>query len=203
MLATVPFHAARRRVFGSVFSPASLEAHPPKSTNLQHDQTPDASFESTDSSSTFKADSQATSFATIGGSTDTASPEEGTLNQARLAAKEFLSVPNLGFDLIYKFRNTDGSEVLKEWNRLSPPSKETAEALEHLMRTSPWSLFDWYGNDIRRHFLVNLRTGLTKVWPLCAIRKWWSVYADDSIAINVPGQRRSAPDHCRLLTACA
>ncbi|KAJ5139166.1 Cullin homology [Penicillium bovifimosum] len=161
MLATVPLHAARRRVFGSVFSPATLEAHPTKSTTLQHDQTP-ASFESTDSSSTFK-DSQATSFATIGGSTDTASPEESALNQARLAAKEFLSVPNLGFDLIYKFRNTDGSEALKEWNRLSPPSKATAEALGHLMRTSPWSLFDWYANDIRRHFLVNFRTGLSKL----------------------------------------
>lgn len=164
MLSTEPFIAARTRVFGSVFSPASLESHPPNSTsNVRHDQTLVASLQSTDSSSTFKADSQSTSFATIGGLTDVASPEEDTLDQARQAAKEFLSVPNLGFELLYKFRNHDGSEVLKEWNRLSPPSKETAEALEYLMRTCPWSLFDWYGNDIRRHFLVNFRTGLTKV----------------------------------------
>lgn len=175
MLSTVPLNVGRRRVCGSVFSPASLEAHPPKSTSdSQREQTPVASFEeSIDASSTFKADSQSTSFATIGGSTDAASPEEDTLNQARQAAKEFLSVPNLGFDLLYNFRNTDGSQVLKEWNRLSPPSKETAEALEYLMRTSPWTLFEWYGNDIRRHFLVNLRTGLSKVWTLCVIRIWW------------------------------
>ncbi|KAF4767207.1 hypothetical protein N7455_011742 [Penicillium solitum] len=165
MLSTVPLNVGRRRVCGSVFSPASLEAHPPKSTSdSQRERTPVASFEeSVDSSSTFKADSQSTSFATIGGLTDAASPEEDTLNQARQTAKEFLSVPNLGFDLLYNFRNTDGSQVLKEWNRLSPPSKETAEALEYLMRTSPWTLFEWYGNDIRRHFLVNLRTGLSKL----------------------------------------
>lgn len=162
MISTEPFTTTRTRVFGSVFSPASLEAYPPKSTSNFHEQTV-ASFQSTDSSSTFKADSQSTSFATIGGSTDATSPEENTLDQARQAAREFLSVPDLGFELLYEFRNTDGSEVLKEWNRLSPPSNETAEALEHLMRTSPWSLFEWYGNDIRRHFLVNLRTGLSKV----------------------------------------
>lgn len=175
MLSTVPLNVGRRRVCGSVFSPASLEAHPPKSTSdSQREQTPVASFEeSIDASSTFKADSQSTSFATIGGSTDAASPEEDTLNQARQAAKEFLSVPNLGFDLLYNFRNTDGSQVLKEWNRLSPPSKETAEALEYLMRTSPWTLFESYGNDIRRHFLVNLRAALSKVWTLCVIRIWW------------------------------
>ncbi|KAJ5449343.1 Cullin homology [Penicillium cf. griseofulvum] len=165
MLSTVPLNVGRRRVCGSVFSPASLEAHPPKSTlDFQHEQTPVTSFqESTDSSSTFKADSQSTSFATIGGSTDAGSPEEDTLNQALQAAKEFLSVPNLGFELLYNFRNTDGNQGLKEWNRLSPPSKETAEALEYLMRASPWTLFEWYGNDIRRHFLVNFRTGLSKL----------------------------------------
>ncbi|CAG8051885.1 unnamed protein product [Penicillium olsonii] len=155
MLSTVPLNAGRRRVFGSVFSPSP--AHSLKSDN------PVTSFESTDSSSTVKADSQSNSFATIGGSTDTASADEEILDHARAAAAEFLSVPNLGFELLYAYRDTDGSELLKEWDRLAPPSKECAEALGYLMRTSPWTLFEWYGNDIRRHFLMNFRSGLTKL----------------------------------------
>lgn len=157
MLSTVPLNAGRRRVFGSVFSPSP--AHSLKSDN------PVASFESTDSISTVKADSQSNSFATIGGSTDSASADAEILDQARVAAAEFLSVPNLGFEPLYAHRDTDGSELLKEWNRLAPPSKESAEALEYLMRTSPWTLFEWYGNDIRKHFLINFRSGLTKVCP--------------------------------------
>ncbi|OQD84649.1 hypothetical protein PENANT_c012G00690 [Penicillium antarcticum] len=138
MLSTVPLNVGRRRVFGSVFSPASLEAPTKSKSNSEHetDRTPTSSFHSsTGSTSTFKADSLPTSFATVGGSTD--SPNEETLEQARLAASEFLSVPNLGFQLLYDYRNTDGSEVLKQWNRLSPPSKETAEALECLLLRSP------------------------------------------------------------------
>lgn len=154
MLSTVPLNAGRRRVFGSVFSPSP--AHSLKSD-------PVASFESTDSSATVK-DSQSNSFATIGGSTDSASADEHLLDHARAAATEFLTVPNLGFEPLYNYRETDGSELLKEWNRLAPPSKEAAEALEYLMRTSPWTLFEWYGNSIRRHFLANFRSGLTEVW---------------------------------------
>lgn len=155
MLSTVPLNAGRRRVFGSVFSPSP--AH-----SLESD--PAASFESTASSSTVKADSQSNSFATIGGSTDSASADEDLLNHARAAATDFLAVPTLGFEPLYKYRETDGSELLTEWNRLAPPSKEAAEALEYLMRTSPWTLFEWYSNNIRRHFLINFRSGLTEVW---------------------------------------
>jgi anaphase-promoting complex subunit 2 len=163
MLSTVPLNVGRRRVFGSVFSP-SLE------TQLKSDsQTPVTSFQSTDSSSTFKAESQSNSFATIAGSAGFPSAEEDTLDHAREAAKEFLSVPNLGFDPLYNYRDTDGSELLKEWNRLTPPSKETAEALEYLMRTSPWTLFEWHGNDIRKHFLVNFRAGLSEVRNVCCL----------------------------------
>ncbi|KAJ5343915.1 Cullin homology [Penicillium brevicompactum] len=154
MLSTVPLNAGRRRVFGSVFSPSP--AH-----SLESD--PAASFESTASSSTVKADSQSNSFATIGGSTDSASADEDLLNHARAAATDFLAVPTLGFEPLYKYRETDGSELLTEWNRLAPPSKEAAEALEYLMRTSPWTLFEWYSNNIRRHFLINFRSGLTEL----------------------------------------
>lgn len=162
MLSTVPLNLGRRRVFGSVFS---SQPH-----SLRPDQT---SFDSTDSAATFKADSQSNSFATIGGFTDSASADDEILDHACELAKEFLAVPNLGFESLYKFQNTDGSELLKEWNRLVPPSKETAKALEYLMRTSPWTLFEWHGNHIRTHFLVNFRAGLTKVWMLSRPHRHW------------------------------
>lgn len=165
MLPTVPLNAGRRRVFGSVFSPASLEARPPYSSTLDPDQTPFASFQSSASSSTIKTGSQAT-FATA--------PEEQPADreawdQAWSAATAFLSVPDLGFAPIYESSETDGSDALKQWNRLSPPSKETAEALTYLTAVARHAniqrdLFDWYADEIRRHFLTNLRSGLYEVW---------------------------------------
>lgn len=94
--------------------------------------------------------------------------------QAWSAATAFLAVPNQGFAPIYDARQTDGSEALKDGNRLSPPSKETADALSYLAATiqqgstrygvtGSKSLIDWYGDEIRRHFLANLRSGLYEV----------------------------------------
>lgn len=164
MLSTVPLNAGRRRVFGSVFSPASLEARPPFASTFEHDQTPFASFQSSTSSSTIKTGSQAISFATA--------PQEPPADreawdQAWSAATAFLAVPDLGFAPIYESRETDGSEALKQWNRLSPPSKETGEALAYLTaatrHTNTQDLFGWYADEIRRHFLTNLRSGLYEV----------------------------------------
>lgn len=167
MMSTVPLNAGRRRVFGSVFSPASLEARPPFASSFGQAQAPYASFESTATSSTVKTGSQATSFVTAQEELST-DPEKW--DQAWSAATAFLAVPDLGFAPIFEYRETDGSEVLKRWNRLSPPSKGTGEALSYLAagiqqaHTSK-DLFDWYGEEIRRHFLTNLRGGLTEVWP--------------------------------------
>lgn len=165
MLSTVPLNAGRRRVFGSVFSPASLEARPPFASSFENDQTPFASFQSSVSSSTVKTGSQTTSFATA--------PQEPPADreawdQAWSAATAFLSVPDVGFAPIYESRETDGSEALKQWNRLSPPSKETGEALSYLTAVARHAntskdLFGWYGDEIRRHFLTNLRGGLYEV----------------------------------------
>lgn len=162
MLATVPLNAGRKRVFASVFSSASLEARPPYASTFD---TPFASFQSTASSSTITTGSQATSFATA--------PQEPPADreawdQAWSAAAAFLSVPDLGFAPIYDFRETDGSEALTQWNRLSPPSKETGEALTYLTAVARHSstqkdLFGWYADEIRRHFLTNLRSGLHEV----------------------------------------
>lgn len=160
MLSTGPLNAGRRRVFGSVFSPASLDARPPIAS-FDHDQTPTTSFQST---STLQNDSFAPAYQTL----DTSSDRQAT-EQAWAAATAFLCVPDRGFAPIYESRETDGSEALKEWNRLTPPSKETSEALAYLTAAAQHAssgqrdLFDWYGAEMRRHFLTNLRAGLSKV----------------------------------------
>lgn len=167
MLATAPLNAGRKRVFGSVFSPASLEARPPYASTFE---TPFTSFQSTASSSTIKTGSQAASFVTA----PQEPPDREAWDHAWYAATAFLSVPDLGFAPIYAARETDGSEALKQWNRLSPPSKETGEALTYLTAVARHSstkkdLFGWYADEIRRHFLTNLRGGLHEVCSRCII----------------------------------
>lgn len=167
MISSVPLNVGRRRVFDSVFSSASIQAQPPLAPNSDHDQTQLASFQSTASSSTVKTavfnSPQQENFAHT-------PQDQETWDQAWSAATAFLAVPNQGFAPIYDARETDGSEALKLWNRLTPPSKETAEALSYLTAaqqgsgaTKSKSLIDWYGDEMRRHFLVNLRNGLQNV----------------------------------------
>ncbi|KAJ6017065.1 hypothetical protein N7451_000444 [Penicillium sp. IBT 35674x] len=157
MSSTNPLSAGCRRVFGSVFSPASLEARPPLACSSD-EQTPIASFHSTSTV-------QNESFGSIYQPSNNASDRQIS-DQAWAAAKAFLCVPDRGFAPIYKFRDTDGSELLKEWNRLSPPLKETEEALAYLTaaaqhrQSTQKDLFGWYRDEIQRHFLKNLRTEL-------------------------------------------
>ncbi|KAF3386612.1 Anaphase-promoting complex subunit 2 [Penicillium rolfsii] len=168
MISSVPLNASRRRVFGSVFSPASLQARPTSASGPDRDQTQLASFQSTASSSTVKtayfASSQQDRFAE-------APHNRETWEQAWSAATTFLAIPDQGFTPIHDARESGGSEELKDWGRLSPPSKEAAEALSYLTAvaqpddtahgaTGLKSLVDWYGDEIRRHFLANLRSGL-------------------------------------------
>lgn len=207
MISTVPLNASRRRVFGSVFSPASLQARPPTASGSDHDQTQLASFQST--SSTVKTGS----FASPQQERFAEAPHDReTWDQAWSTATAFLAVPDQGFAPIYDARETDGSEALKDWNRLTPPSKETAEALSYLTAaaqqgstaygaTSSQSLIDWYGDEIRRHFLANLRSGLYEV---CAIQCLQTgIGTNGSIATENSGERRSAPDDRRLFTTCS
>ncbi|KAJ5908875.1 hypothetical protein N7495_001557 [Penicillium taxi] len=158
---STPSLNARRRVIDSVFSPASLLAQPP-STIWEQDEQIALSFASNGSNATIKFESF----------------YESDLNrrqkwdQAWSSATAYLSVPDRGFLPIFKARGTDGNELLKEWNRLSPFG-EDSEALSYLMAVdrsasppkplSATCLFSWYGDEIRRHFLVNVRDGLVEV----------------------------------------
>ncbi|KAJ5286698.1 hypothetical protein N7478_002384 [Penicillium angulare] len=159
MLSTTPLAAGRRRVFGSVFSPASLEARPPFASSYDNDQNLAASFQS---SSTVQNDS----FAPPYQNTDNTSARQAC-KEAWSAATAYLCIPDQGFAHIYESRGTDGSEALKDSNRLSPPSKETGEAVAYLTASAQHGqtsgqrdLFEWYGDEMRRHFLTNLRGGL-------------------------------------------
>ncbi|KAJ5590020.1 hypothetical protein N7450_003992 [Penicillium hetheringtonii] len=155
MLSTVPLNTSRRRVFGSVFSPASLEARPPLASSFDHDQAALASFQSTTSFATLK-DSQTGSFYTaLSQETPDTPSDRETWDHAWAAATAFLSIPDFGFDSIYEAR-------------------ETADALSYLAAATQYSgtsqggtasrdLFSWYGEEMRRHFLTNLREGLYEV----------------------------------------
>jgi len=62
---------------------------------------------------------------------------------------------------------------LKQWNRHKKPSKEIRDALSYLIKLSavdadryagePKSIIDWYGSEIRRHFLRNFKDELSVV----------------------------------------
>jgi anaphase-promoting complex subunit 2 len=201
MISSVPLNASRRRVFSSVFSPGSLQARPISATGSDHDQTQLASFQSTASSSTVKTGS----FVSPQQERFTDAPrDQEKWDQAWSAATTFLAVPDQGFAPIYDARETDGSEALKDWNRLSPPSKETAEALSYLTAaaqqgttayggTNSKDLIAWYGYEIRRHFLTNLRSGLYEVRLIICLHT--AIGTNGSTAIETPGKRRSAPDN--------
>ncbi|KAK5801071.1 hypothetical protein VI817_003283 [Penicillium citrinum] len=149
-------------------------SRPPLASSFDHDQAALASFQSTTSFATLK-DSQTGSFYTaLSQETPDTPSDRETWDHAWAAATAFLSIPDFGFDSIYEARGTDGSETLKEWNRLTPPSKETADALSYLAAATQYSgtsqggtasrdLFSWYGEEMRRHFLTNLREGLYEV----------------------------------------
>lgn len=176
-LSTAPLNAGRRRVFSSVFSPASLEARPPLASTPQDDLNPLASFQSHASSSTIRTEHHSQSFTSQHEQSTDVPLDRESWDQAWTAAAAFLSVPDRGFGPIYESRDTDGSEALKEWNRLSPPLNETSEALAYLTAAAqqasttgtsvPGNLFTWYGEEIRRHFLTNLRGGLYEVGRAC------------------------------------
>ncbi|KAJ5585483.1 uncharacterized protein N7459_005283 [Penicillium hispanicum] len=162
MDSTDPLNVARRRVFNSVFAPVTLEARPPLASSSDHDKTPIASFQSSISSSTIKTGSFA-------------SPVEQPTNdwqepwdQAWPAITAFLAVPDRGFTPIFELRQTDESHAPEDWHTLSALNKETPDVLSCLSIMAqhsrfPEDLVEWYGDEIRRHFLTNLRNGLRQL----------------------------------------
>ncbi|KAL4932601.1 anaphase promoting complex subunit 2 [Aspergillus undulatus] len=132
--------AGRSHIFGSVFAPASQ-------SDLKSSFAP-----------TTRPSQQEGSL-----------PEFEKWTRAWTAATEFLLIRDreLG-DLVGHIEESEG-DFLKTW-RQKKPLKETKEALGYLVKRStkdpentPGDIFDWYGNEIRRHFLQNFKEGLSGI----------------------------------------
>ncbi|KAK6838807.1 hypothetical protein RU639_000658 [Aspergillus parasiticus] len=83
-------------------------------------------------------------------------PEQPTWDRAWLAATKFLSIPDQGFRGIESY-------VPKA------PGREVNDALAYLaadkgvMDREEWSIFEWYGSEMRRHFYRNFKVALVKL----------------------------------------
>lgn len=125
---------ARRRVFGSVFSPTSLDSYQTRPISP--------------------------------------GPDQAAWERAWQLATRFLSVPDAGFT-VAQYTHADDPKFLQVSNRHQKSSSETSHALRSLVRAlergddTPRNILDWYGYEIRRHFLKNFRNGLYEVgWIL-------------------------------------
>lgn len=95
-------------------------------------------------------------------------PDQPTWDASWRAATTFLAIPDNGFFLATQLSE---DELLRLSNRHQTPSKEVTGAMEYLIAQGRdglaakgrRSIIDWYGNEIRRHFLENFREGLFMV----------------------------------------
>jgi hypothetical protein len=120
MISTAP---NRRRIFASVFPPASLEDPTPERKSSED-------------------------------------PGQGRWDRAWSVATTFLAIPDRGFEGI-------------EDDLSRAPGKEVTKALAYLTdleatigEEGKRSIFDWYGGEVRRHFLKNFKGGLLNVSTL-------------------------------------
>ncbi|KAB8201856.1 hypothetical protein BDV34DRAFT_161637 [Aspergillus parasiticus] len=83
-------------------------------------------------------------------------PEQATWDRAWLAATKFLSIPDQGFRGIENYMP-------------KAPGREVNDALAYLaadkgvMDREEWSIFEWYGSEMRRHFYRNFKVALVKL----------------------------------------
>lgn len=97
-------------------------------------------------------------------------PENGKRDRAWCTVTSFLSIPDGKFEQLVFHNEESEGKFLKQWNRHKKPSKEIRDALSYLIELStvddddpPKSILDWYGSEIRRHFLRNFKDELSVV----------------------------------------
>lgn len=96
------------------------------------------------------------------------SPDQKTWDASWRAVTAFLAIPDNGF---YLASQISENEFLRRSNRHQTPSKEVLGALQYVIaqgreefaETGRRGIIDWYGNEMRRHFLRNFREGLFTV----------------------------------------
>lgn len=174
-----------KRVFDSVFPPAALQVltsgDPHTTVTFWSSTTAGQSarsevIEGTHVPTSPNRPSTASSHSTSNNTTAASALNEPWLDQATWGrawhvATEFLAVPDKGFEVLAGFegeQQVDEVEILEQWNRYDSLSKETADALAYVIRegfpSSPdQDLLEWYGNEVRRHFLRNFRSGLLQL----------------------------------------
>lgn len=100
--------------------------------------------------------------------------ERETGDRAWNAATRFLAIPDRGLAGLGAFQEISEEKFLKRWNRFTVPDKKTADALAYLISreggggnaaatAGQGGIVNWYGREIRRHFLKNFRDGLHDV----------------------------------------
>ncbi|KAL3471902.1 hypothetical protein BJX99DRAFT_236574 [Aspergillus californicus] len=93
-------------------------------------------------------------------------PDNETWTRVWRLATKFLSLPDANLESLVRYDELGDESFLKLWNRDKQPSKDTRDAFRYLIRCSDpeggmKSVIDWYGSEIRLHFLRNFRVELS------------------------------------------
>ncbi|RAL16230.1 anaphase promoting complex subunit 2 [Aspergillus homomorphus CBS 101889] len=162
----------------------TLGPNPPlffPSSKLSHNTHPSADSDSQKTENpTFRASttSQQTEIATSDDDDedDGAWFDEDTWTRAWDVATGFLAVPDRGYATLLRYEQTEPTEFLRLWNRHRTAETDVLEAFACLLEpflgnrrvrrpkgdAVQKSILDWYGFEIRRHFLKNVRGGLVE-----------------------------------------
>lgn len=158
---------SRKRVFDSVFAPTSLKSLAPTTGATPASAfTPDQPLGTTTQPSTAANESDV--------KIEESSPEQIIWDRAWHAATTFLSFPDRGFEVLTTGDPDGAQSTTSRLDSSSLPSREISDSLAYLLAPSSrgralraglkeHDLVEWYGNEMRRHFLTNFRAGFVQV----------------------------------------
>lgn len=177
------FSRSQRRVFDSVFPPASLKdiAPTPTATPLLGHTSPGQAFgfgfglqpqtsSGHEHASLTASHGHGSSGVEDG---DDGSPEQVVWNRAWHAATSSLSFPDHGFQALMETDLTENG-MYERWSPSNLGSREARAAFMYLLSPSSQGrhlrrdsgeddLLKWYDLEIRRHFLTNFKSGFVMV----------------------------------------
>ncbi|KAL1970140.1 hypothetical protein VTN77DRAFT_6545 [Rasamsonia byssochlamydoides] len=182
MSQNAPLSMSRKRVFDSVFAPTSLKdiAPTPVATPVSTSTASAQQFGITPPGTTASIfqGQQYSRPSTTDNENDVkigeSSPEQITWDRAWHTATTFLSIPDRGFEVLTTPGESDGAQSATPLDPSSLPSREISDALVYLLAPSSrgrrlraglkeHDLVEWYGNEMRRHFLTNFRASFVQL----------------------------------------
>ncbi|KAL1982174.1 hypothetical protein VTN96DRAFT_1654 [Rasamsonia emersonii] len=167
MSQNAPLSMSRKRVFDSVFAPTSLKSLAPTTGATPASAfTPDQPLGTTTQPSTAANESDV--------KIEESSPEQIIWDRAWHAATTFLSFPDRGFEVLTTGDPDGAQSTTSRLDSSSLPSREISDSLAYLLAPSSrgralraglkeHDLVEWYGNEMRRHFLTNFRAGFVQL----------------------------------------